>query len=364
MPIDLKEDKTLAGRPRLKATCIKLHDIAQELGPDAKLPTIAELKTSLGVSVYTLNDAVRELERRQILRSVNGVGIYVTPRKRTWTGNIGIVGNASLSSPQLEYYHLLMRGIQEQTQLHRQHLLFLGPAGSWDSRSLEKVDGLLAICIDNARDFVKIIPPSMPAVTVFTAAENYSSVTVDDRQGARLAVEYLLERGHRRIACLAEEAPLLSHLRVQGYHDALHAAGIKAPAEWIRLTPLAQSLEYNEQAYLHWGRVQMEQWLKEGWRETGCTALFVQNDTAAIGVMNYLRDAGIKVPEEISIIGFDGTTLCDYVSPRLTSVKIPLMEIGSKAMELLNAQIAQNHTIETNVMPLRIREGESIAHLS
>jgi DNA-binding LacI/PurR family transcriptional regulator len=364
MPIDLKEEKTLAGRPRLKATCIKLHDIAQEWGPDAKLPTIAELKAALGVSVYTLNDAVRELERRQILRSVNGVGIYVTPHQRTWTGNIGIVGNNSLSSPQLEYYHLLMRGIEEQTQSHHQHLLFLGPADTWDSRSLEKVDGLLAICIDNAHSFVKLIPSPLPAVTVFTAAENYSSVTVDDRQGARLAVEYLLGRGHQRIACLAEEAPRLSQLRVQGYRDALHAAGIDASPAWIRLTPLPHPPESDGQYYLRWGRAQMEQWLKEGWRETGCTALFVQNDTAAIGVMNYLRDAGIKVPEEISIIGFDGTTLCDYVSPRLTSVKIPLMEIGSKAMQLLNAQIAQNHTIQNTVMPLHIREGESVANIS
>ena len=238
MPIDLREDKTLAGRPRLKATCVKLHDIARELGPDAKLPTISELKATLGVSVYTLNDAVRELERRQILRSVNGVGIYVTPRQRTWTGNIGLAGSSALRWPQLEYHHLILRGIEQQTEQNGQHLLFLGSEATWDPRCCEKVDGLLAVGANKVNDFLCMVPPDVPVVAVFTAAAQVSSVVVDDFEGGKLAVEYLHSLQHRRIACLMEELPTLSRLRFDGYKAALAAAGITPKPEWMRLTPL------------------------------------------------------------------------------------------------------------------------------
>ncbi len=361
MPIDLREDKTLASRPRLKATCIKLNDLAQELGPEAKLPTIAELKTSLGVSVYTLNDAVRELERRQVLRSVNGVGIYVTPRKRTWTGNIGIAGSSAFRRPQLDYHHLVLRGIEQQAEQHGQHLLFLGTEATWDARCCEKVDGLLAIGADKAHEFLRLVPADVPVVTVFTTAPHATSVVVDDYQGGKLAVEYLCSLQHQRIACLMEERPTLSRLRFNGYKDALAAAGIELKPEWTRLTPTVDVTQ-DERAYLNWGRSQMEQWLQQGWSEANCTAIFVQNETAAIGVMQVLQEAGLEVPGDVSVIGFDGTPLCDYVAPRLCAVEIPLAEIGAKAMELLNQRLEnQNEPPQTVVMPLRIRAGNSVA---
>jgi len=361
MPIDLKEDKTLAGRPRLKATCIKLHDIAQELGPDAKLPTIAELKATLGVSVYTLNDAVRELERRQILRSVNGVGIYVTPHKRTWTGNIGIAGSSAFRRPQLEYYHLVQHGIERQAAQHGQHLLFLGTEATWDPQCCGKIDGLLAIGADKVQEFLRMVPPDVPVVTVFTATPNVPGIVVDDYQGGQLAVEYLCSLQHQRIACLMEELPTLSRLRLNGYKDALAANDIAVKPEWMRLTP-SVGITQEERPYLQWGRRQMQEWLFQGWHETRCTAIFVQNETAAIGVMQVLQEAGIDVPGEVSVIGFDGTPLCDYVAPRLCAVEIPLVEMGAKAMELLNQQIENPAApVQTVVMPLRIREGNSVA---
>lgn len=351
----------LAGRPRLKATCIKLHDIAQELGPDAKLPTIAELKAALGVSVYTLNDAVRELERRQILRSVNGVGIYVTPRQRVWTGNIGIAGSSAFRRPQLEYHHLVLRGIEQQAEQNGQHLLFLGTEVTWDARNCEKIDGLLAIGADKVQEFLRLVPPDVPVVTVFTATPQVPGIIVDDYQGGRLAVEYLHSKQHRRIACLMEELPTLSRLRLNGYKDALAANEIDVQPDWMRLTPNVD-VTREEQAYLHWGRQQMQEWLLQGWHETRCTAIFVQNETAAIGVMQVLQEAGIEVPGEVSVIGFDGTPLCDYVAPRLCAVGIPLIEIGTRAMELLNQSIENPAApAQTIVMPVSIREGNSVA---
>jgi len=340
-----------------------LHDIALELGPEAKLPTMAELRDELEVSTYTLNAAIRELERRQVLRSVNGVGIYVTRRKKMLTGNIGILGSASFHQPQMDYYNLFMRGMEKAAMLNKQHFLFLGTEKTWDVRSCEKVDGIIIAGANQVEPVIRQIPAALPIVTALTATKNTPSVTVDDYQGAKLAVQYLHQKKHRRIACLMEELPVLSRRRFAGYQDALLEESIHAKPEWIRLTS-SVDVTKEDRPYLTWGREQMKSWLHQGWRETGCTAIFVQNETAAIGVMQILQEENIKVPEQVSIIGFDGTQLCDYVSPRLCAVEIPLADIGAKSMELLNQQIINNEARPSSmVLPLRIREGASVAPL-
>lgn len=361
MSTDLRDGKVLGNRPRLKATCIKLHDLALELGAEAKLPTIAELRDELEVSTYTLNAAIRELEQRQVLRSVNGVGIFVTPRKRMLTGNIGILGSTSFHQPQIDYYNLFMRGMENTATSQKQHLLFLGTEKTWDVGSCEKIDGIIIAGANRVEPVLHQIPATLPVVTALTATKNTPSVTVDDYQGAKLAVQYLHQNKHQRIACLMEELPVLSQRRFAGYQDALLDEGIVAKSEWIRLTSSA-NMQKENRPYLAWGRKQMKAWLRQGWHKTGCTAIFVQNETAAIGVMQVLQEEGIQVPQQVSVIGFDGTQLCDYVSPRLCAVEIPLVDIGAKAMELLNQQISNSEVRPTSiVLPLRIRKGASVA---
>lgn len=361
MPTDLRETRSLESRPRLKSTCIQLKEIAAALEPESKLPTMAALREQLGVSVYTLNDAVRELERRQILRSVNGVGIFVTGRKRMLTGNIGILGSSSLHSPQDNYYSLFMRGLEKSLVSAKQHLLFLGTEKTWNVQSCEKVDGIILAGADRVEPVIRRIPAALPVVTALTATNNTPSVTVDDYQGARLAVQYLHRKKHQRIACLMEKLPMLSRRRFAGYQDAQLEGGFEINPEWIRLTD-SVDVTKDERPYLTWGREQMKKWLREGWSKTNCTAIFVQNDTAAIGVMQVLQEEGVQVPRQVSVIGFDGTQICDYVSPRLCAVEVPLVDIGAKAMELLNQQISNAEVRPSSiVLPLRIREGESVA---
>lgn len=357
MSTDLREDRTLESRPRLKATCIKLQQMAMDLGPEAKLPTIAELREGLGVSVYTLNDAVRELERRQVLRSVNGVGIFVASPSKVLLGTIGITGSSSFENPQKDYYNKILKGMQSQAQKHGQHFLFLGPESTLDINACSKVDGLLIIGADIANDVVNKLPKSLPMVAALNASKEISSVVADDYEGARLGVRFLHENNHRRIACLIESDPSLSQLRYQGYCDQMVELGIEVDCRWIRKTE-----PHGQSDYLDWGRQEMQRWLKEGIMDAGCSAIFVQNETAAIGVMQVLQEEGIQVPQQVSVIGFDGTRLCDFASPRLCAVEVPLEEIGIKAMQLLNQQI---HGIDFNIksvkMPLRIRQGESVA---
>jgi DNA-binding LacI/PurR family transcriptional regulator len=276
------------------------------------------------------------------------------------TGNIGIIGSEGLHQQQTSYYGQLVRGMEVATVKNGQHLLFLGTGLTWEERSCEKVDGILVAGIEQLPSLVKRLPTGLPVVTALTSVENISSVIADDYQGAKLAVQYLLKKKHQRIACLMEKSPSLPRRRFDGYKDALSEAGITVNPKWFRLTRTVNNKI--GQNYMEWGRKQMRSWLYEDWQKTGCTAIFVQNETSAIGVMQALQEESIQVPQQVSVMGFDGTELCDYVSPSLCAMHVPLMQIGAKAVEMLNHQIQNGlEDAQSIAFPLQVREGSSVA---
>jgi LacI family transcriptional regulator len=337
----------------------------KELKVGDRLPTFAEMRDKFGVTLGTVERTYSFLEKEGLIERQQGRGTFVAQQKRKLTGNLGVIGCELLRQQQMAYYSQLMRGMEEAAMQNGQHLLFLGTDLDLDVRSCEKVDGVLVVGIDLIDEFLTKLPPGLATVAVLNAAEGIPSVIADDYQGAKLAVKYLLSHGHTRIACLMERIPTLSRRRIAAYTDALLGAGIEAETDWMRLTPTIPTAE-NGQAYLQWGRQQMRDWLRSGWRETGCTALFVQNETGAIGALQVLQEEGVRVPDEVSVIGFDGTELCDYTTPRLCAVEVPLAQIGAKAIEVLNRQIHGDEArdVHSVLLPLRIREGASVADAS
>ena len=106
----------------------------------------------------------------------------------------------------------------------------------------------------------------------------------------------------------------------------------------------------------------MQVWLQEDWRALGCTAILAQNDHMAIGVMQVLQEANLDVPGEVSVMGVDGTELCDHTTPRLSSVQLPLEQIGARAVDLLVEQIESGQPEEQIiVLPAKLRAAASTA---
>ena len=104
--------------------------------------------------------------------------------------------------------------------------------------------------------------------------------------------------------------------------------------------------------YRAWGCENMKRWLDEDWRELGCTAIFVQNDMAAMGVLDALREAEIRVPEDLSVLSYDGTEVCEFSWPSLAAVEVPLERIATAGMELL-LRITRGEVLDatTTVLP-------------
>ncbi|MDA3938840.1 MAG: LacI family DNA-binding transcriptional regulator [Spirochaetia bacterium] len=149
------------------------------------------------------------------------------------------------------------------------------------------------------------------------------SVLVDNRLGGFLATDYLIKLGHRRIACITGPSKLSSSLeRELGYNDAFKKANITLDKMLIQSGSFHSDSGYEG--------------IKKLLSQTNPpTAIFACNDLIAIGAMYGAIEMGFKVPEDLSIIGFDDISLASFMTPRLTTVMQPKYEIGKTAANLL-----------------------------
>lgn len=348
----LKEDTVLDQRPRLKSACLELQQMALDLGVDAKLPTMIELRSQLGMSLRTINDAVRELERRQILRSVNGVGIYVSSSQpQQLTGRIGLLLHVGgITDP---YTSELLLGVRREAVRQGMELLFLDEESQTVERG--KVDAVLMYCHETEA-LAMNLPPNLPHVLLFQHSSDFACVAVNDFDGAKMATEHLLELGHTRIGyLLSSDQDSVSRQRLSGYQAAHQESGTVFDEQCVRFLKKTE-----QQNYLEAGQIAMQSWVNDGWKELGCTAILAHNDLTAISIMKVLNNSGFRVPQDVSVVGFDGTRLSDLCTPPLTTVRVPLYDVGTRAIKTLIEQIKDGVIRQEKVvMPVSFKMGES-----
>lgn len=331
-----------------------------------RLPTYVELQRQFGLTANTINRAMIELEQQGLIERRRGSGVYVAepvlntqPATRRRHGIIGLCGWGFLYGGGSSYWTRLIEGVQNQAEKEDSQVLL---ADRLLGKGWEKVDGLL---ISRGADDVILnyLPPQMPHVWLFYQYPHGPSVVADERGGMRAAVEHLLQLGHRRIAYLHDQNPLALSTRLKGYEEALRAFGIIPRKKWKRV--LTGHNDYGVQ-FTASGRRDTAAWLADksadGWKRAGCTALLCHNDETAIGALQAFADAGLKVPDDVSVVGFDGLDVGEYSSPQLTSVEMPLQRMGEVAIELLQKQIAADEVlVEHKVLPTELRVRESTA---
>ena len=159
------------------------------------------------------------------------------------------------------------------------------------------------------------------------------SVTVRNQAGSRVAVEHLIGLGHRRIAYIGDQFGYQSDTeRLAGYREALRGAGIAARSKFV--IGGDGKPEAAERA--------MEQLLRLPVRPT---AVFCYNDMSAVGAMRAIRLRGLRVPADISVVGFDDLFLASYTDPPLTTMRQPMRRMGQLAMEHLERLIDQRESV-------------------
>ena len=199
----------------------------------------------------------------------------------------------------------------------------------------------------------------IPCVLVTNSAaelgfDNLSSVSTDDESGAQAAVEHLLKLGHRNIGILGGymEKSHAAHTRYKGCEKAFAEQGMKLePGRQYRSAFFSMEEGYHA----------MEQLFEQ---MPDLTAVFAMADVLAVGAIRAIRDRGLRVPEDVSVMGFDGIELGNYLSPRLTTVRQARERIADRSLEILLSDIAGKRPAVHELLPFDIVEGESAAKIA
>jgi DNA-binding LacI/PurR family transcriptional regulator len=177
------------------------------------------------------------------------------------------------------------------------------------------------------------------------------AIGVDNRHGASVATEHLIELGHRRIAYVTGPAAHSDDVdRLAGYRDALEQANIDFdPASIVAGTGLACGGEEALPQLLAFAQP--------------VTAAFCYNDMTAIGLLRAARGAGLLIPEDLAVVGFDDIPLASYVRPSLTTIRQPTSEMGRQALQMVLALRSEVGQVRSEVSDVELR-GELIVRES
>jgi LacI family transcriptional regulator len=176
-----------------------------------------------------------------------------------------------------------------------------------------------------------------------------SSVSSDNRLAAKQAIDALVSTGHHRIAVIGGEREIsdTTRLRYQGCLEAFSSHNID----------FDPALDYEEVRYSYEGGYQAACNLLD--RGRSFTALFAMSDVMAIGVIRALHDRGIKVPEDVSVMGFDGVQVGEYIQPRLSTVRQDPQEMARRSVDILLENIKGTLSPRYETTPVRVLLRES-----
>ncbi|PSB17693.1 LacI family transcriptional regulator [filamentous cyanobacterium CCP2] len=348
--------------------------------------TLKDIAKAVGVSRTTVSNAFNRPDqlspdlRQKILTVATQMG-YLGPNpmgrmlRTGHTGAIGLVFHDSLSYAFADPTAIaFLQGVARTCEAAQASLLIVPvveDVAVQQTIQQAAVDGFIVYCLPNQSDaMTQVLRRQLPIVVVDQPnVQGFPSVYIDDRQAAYEAAAHLLKLNHQRLAIISLEflddycTGLVDLQRIQnadfpitqrrwqGYVDAIQEAGLEADAVLVEECA-GNSEESAFQAAL--------KLLKSTPRPTGILAM---SDRLAIGALRAAEQLGLKVPADLSVVGFDDIPLASRIRPRLTTVRQPLTEKGSIAAELLlkNAPASKSRILKTQLV---VRESSGLAPTS
>jgi len=307
-------------RRRTKTAAATIHDVAARAG--VSVATVSR--------VLNGKELVREETSKQVraaaksLRYVPNVAARSLSIRRSQT--IGVV----LPDVHGEFFSEVIRGIDLAARAEGYHILVSG-SHSDPVQMLEvvdamrgRVDGLVVMAPDvTLAPLEELRARDMPVVLLNSSGPNRDAITIDNYGGARVMMRHLHGLGHTRIAFVrGPQHNADARERLRGYRHAMR--GIAATS----LRALECSGDFTEESGFAAGR-------RMAASAPPPTAIFAANDSMAVGVLASLAAAGIKVPDAMTVVGFDDIPIARYVAPPLTTMRVDIAEVGRRAFALL-----------------------------
>jgi LacI family transcriptional regulator len=310
-------------------------------------PTLRDIAEYVGVSSSTVSRVinseanVHESTRLRVQKAVVKLGYSQHPIASSLkTGRSSFI-HVILESEDSAFMPPMLAGIADRateagyrmllsTLAYERHAMHI------DERLIEGVIYIPVFEYSVSLDWIRA-DLGVPVVCLYgySESDDVTSIVSDDYGGALIAVQHLLAGGRKIVACInGVEMWIQSQQRFKGYVDGLRGADIPLHRELI---------EHGDWSHES-GFTACERLLR------GCEfdAVFAANDKMAAGVLRCLNKHGITVPEQVAVVGFDNRDLCEYVNPQLTSIALPLREMGRRAFDTL---IENKERLEIGLKP-------------
>jgi LacI family transcriptional regulator len=331
------DDLDDGARPQTRAT---IHDIAREAG--VSTATVSRFFNQPEKVSATTRDRVRSVIALHHYVSDGLAGGLASRRSRTLgliiptiTNSIYAASTQAIQQAAQEAGYTVLVGISEFSREQEATLIH---------RLLERrVEGLILTGAErDANLYEKISRNNIPFVITWrlTRQTDMPAISFDNYKAAQAAVDHLVALGHRRIGMMCGRTAVNDRAldRRRAFEDTLAAHGLEVDPALI----FERGFEFIE------GRAAMQAMLANKFPPT---AVFCANDIQAIGAMYECRDRGLDVPRDMSIIGFDDIPIASYISPQLTTIRVPADEMGARAARSIIGAIEADHNVPPFELP-------------
>jgi LacI family transcriptional regulator len=308
---------------------------------------IRDVAKAAGVSVATVSKVlngyttVNKQTKERVLEFVKEMQFQPNSAARSLVGRrsmtLGIFLTTGIAHP---FFTQILSGMEQSLKLKGYDLIYLTQL-SWNKEysfvrhcQSRNVEGVIVFGFQpDDMDFSELIESGIPALFIDLDVQKGRAgyISSDNQTAVEHAVRYLTELNHRAISFLSgTEGSYVSRLRLEGYRNGLAEAGINYHEDYVVYSDFTRETGY---------RV-MQQLLA---LSEPPTSVICCSDMSAVGAMEAIRDAGLSVPGDISVIGFDDIELASYVHPALTTIRQDMNTIGKKAIELLDELITNEN---------------------
>ena len=331
--------------------------------------SMKDIAQHCGVSVATVSKAlngqqdVGEETRRRICAAAEKMGYLTNSAARALktrrTYNLGVLFvDERHSGLAHEYFSSVLESFKSEAESHGYDITFINhniagkPTTYLQHCQYRGLDGIVIACVDFTQPQVQeLVDSGLPVVTIDHIFNNRLAVVSDNLDGTAVLVRHVYEAGHRRIAFIHGEDTAVTQNRLTAFYRALDTLGLEARAEYVRA-----------------GRYHDPECCAQ---ETAAllalpeppTCILFPDDFSAIGGLNVITGAGLHVPEDISVVGYDGIYLSQTMSPRLTTYRQDTAALGRTAAARLIELIERPRTtvMDRTIIPGALLPGETLA---
>ena len=325
-----------------------------------RLKDIAE---ACGVSVATVSRALNGLtnENRErtsfICQTARDMGYYPNAAARTLktsrSNNLGILYEDRMNH---EYFSSLFDELRREADQHGYDLTFLGQGSNAESNYYEharqrSLDGVIVVQADyDAAGIIRLATSSIPTVIIDHTYDGCDCVISDNRTSMEQIVRHVYARGHRRVAFIQGEKGAVSRERLAGFYKVCAELGVRVPVEYIR-----EGHFHNPAECAGFIRTLMD-------LEESPDCILCPDDYSCLGALWLLESLGIKVPDDISLVGYDGIRMSQMITPHLTTYRQDTVQIAREVFSLIIDAIEspETHVPKQITVPGMLIEGETV----